>query len=144
MERQERRVAGHPCCSLAPGTRALRRASFDGRSWSKPGCPAHAPVPLGWRGKSKRKMRRERPGALLARRTRTIRLCSSDARSRGQPWPPPPMGFRIGGVEEKKGKKGGLAIPCARATRGLRRPSLDARTTGNRQASQSHQGKWEM
>ena len=31
--------------------------------------------------------RRERPGALLARRTRTMKLCSSDARSRGQPWP---------------------------------------------------------
>ena len=36
---------------------------------------------------------------------------------------------------EKKEKKGGLAIPCAHATRGLRRPSLDARTTGKRQAS---------
>lgn len=32
---------------------------------------------------------RERPGALLARRTRTIKQCSSDARSRGQPWPLP-------------------------------------------------------
>jgi len=32
---------------------------------------------------------RERPGALLARRTRTIRMCSSDARSRGQPCPLP-------------------------------------------------------
>ena len=36
-----------------------------------------------------RGMRRERPGALLARRTRTMKLCSSDARSRGQPWPLP-------------------------------------------------------
>ena len=78
---------------------------------------------------------REWPGALLARRTRTIRMCSSDARSRGQPWPPPPIGFRSGGVEKKKGKKGGLAIPCARATRGLRRPSLDARTLGSDQAT---------
>ena len=34
-------------------------------------------------------MRREWPGALLARRTRTMKLCSSDARSRGQPWPLP-------------------------------------------------------
>src|SRR6266545_2501956 len=32
-------------------------------------------------------MREERPGALLARRTRTMKLCSSDARSKGQPWP---------------------------------------------------------
>jgi hypothetical protein len=27
------------------------------------------------------------PGALLARRTRTVKLCSFDARSKGQPWP---------------------------------------------------------
>ena len=33
--------------------------------------------------------RGERPGALLARRTRTIRMCSFDARSKGQPWPLP-------------------------------------------------------
>jgi hypothetical protein len=32
---------------------------------------------------------RERPGALLARRTRTVKLCSFDARSKGQPWPLP-------------------------------------------------------
>ena len=31
----------------------------------------------------------ERPGALLARRTRTMKLCSFDARSKGQPWPLP-------------------------------------------------------
>ena len=36
-----------------------------------------------------RRMRRERPGALLARRTRTIRMCSFDARSKGQSWPLP-------------------------------------------------------
>jgi hypothetical protein len=29
------------------------------------------------------------PGALLARRTRTVKLCSFDARSKGQPWPLP-------------------------------------------------------
>ncbi|MEP6889421.1 MAG: hypothetical protein ABI955_01845, partial [Nitrospirota bacterium] len=29
--------------------------------------------------------RGERPGALLARRTRTMKLCSFDARSKGQP-----------------------------------------------------------
>ena len=27
-------AAGHPRCSSAPGTRALRRALFDNRSWS--------------------------------------------------------------------------------------------------------------
>ena len=31
-------------------------------------------------------MGREQPGALLARRTRTVKLCSFDARSKGQPW----------------------------------------------------------
>ena len=31
----------------------------------------------------------ERPGALLARRTRTVKLCSFDARSTGQPGPLP-------------------------------------------------------
>jgi outer membrane lipoprotein carrier protein len=34
-------------------------------------------------------MGRERPGALLAHRTRTIGMCSFDARSKGQPWPLP-------------------------------------------------------
>ena len=46
-----------------------------------------------------RRMRRERPGALLARRTRTMK---------GRGWSP--------------------MISCARATRGLRRPSLDVRS----------------
>ena len=32
------------------------------------------------------------------------------------------------------GKKGSLGIPCARATRGRRLPSLDARTLENRRA----------
>ena len=36
-----------------------------------------------------RRMGGEWPGALLARRTRTIRMCSFDARSKGQPWPLP-------------------------------------------------------
>ena len=40
--------------------------------------PERAPSE-GWGG--------ERPGALLARRTRTMKLCSFDARSKGQPWP---------------------------------------------------------
>ena len=35
------------------------------------------------------KNKRERPGALLARRTRTFRKCSFDARSKGQPRPLP-------------------------------------------------------
>ena len=36
-----------------------------------------------------RRIGRERPGALLARRTRTVKLCSFDARSKGQPRPVP-------------------------------------------------------
>src|SRR6185503_15166352 len=40
----------------------------------------------------------------------------------------------VGGGEGRE-RKGGLAIPCARATRGLRRPSLDARTTGKCQTA---------
>jgi len=35
------------------------------------------------------RMEREQPGALLARRTRTVKLCSFDARSKGQPRPLP-------------------------------------------------------
>ncbi len=41
--------------------------------------------------------RGERPGALLARRTRTVKLCSFDARSQGQPWPLP--GIEVGELE---------------------------------------------
>jgi len=32
-EREEEGATGHSRCSSAPGTRAIRRASFDGRSW---------------------------------------------------------------------------------------------------------------
>ena len=44
-----------------------------------------APLPR----RSERKDEKEWPGALLARRTRTMKLCSSDARSKGQPRPLP-------------------------------------------------------
>jgi hypothetical protein len=37
---------------------------------------------------------RERPGALLARRTRTVKLCWFDARNKGQPWPLPLEKYR--------------------------------------------------
>src|ERR1041384_2371203 len=40
------------------------------------------------------KERGERPGALLARRTRTFRKCSFDARSKGQPGHSPKAGYR--------------------------------------------------
>ncbi len=59
----------------------------------------------------------ERPGALLARRTRTIGMCSFDARSKGQPWP---LLYVVNGV--KRGL--GLSSSCARATRGRGLPSL--------------------
>jgi len=38
-----------------------------------------------------RKKKKERPGALLARRTRGLGRPSFNARSRGQPWPLPPI-----------------------------------------------------
>jgi len=37
-----------------------------------------------------RRMKREQPGALFARRTRTVRRCSFDAHSKAQPRPLPP------------------------------------------------------
>ncbi len=44
-------------------------------------------------------MGREWPGALLARRTRTVEQCSFDARSNGQPWPLSSREVkRIGGI----------------------------------------------
>ena len=61
------------------------------------------------------------PGALLARGTRAIGMCSFDARSKGQPRLLPLVD---GGADEESR----LLISCARATRGLRRPSLDARS----------------
>ena len=85
-------------------------------------------------------------GALFARRTHTIKLCSPGrrarpgalggwegekvARSRGQPGHS--LQYRGRGIE---GRERGLAIPCAHATRGRGLPSLDARTLGNRQAA---------
>ena len=48
------------------------------------------------------KGRTERPGALLARRTRTIKRCSFDARSKGQPWPLP-RARRCDGAEKETG-----------------------------------------
>jgi len=42
---------------------------------------------------------------------------------------------------ERREKKYGLMIPFARATRGLRRPSLNARTMGKRQAALSNTGR---
>jgi hypothetical protein len=47
---------------------------------------------------------------------------SLDARSKGQ------SGYSPMGVDGVKGETRGLLVSCARATRGLRRPSLDART----------------
>jgi hypothetical protein len=41
------------------------------------------------RGRASLEEEREWPGTLLARRTRTIRMCSFDARSKGQPRPLP-------------------------------------------------------
>ena len=102
-------------------------------------------VPPGLGEKGKRKMRREwadSPHCSLRPHDKTVvPQCAQLSTT----CPPHPIGFRRGGVEEKKGKKGGLAIPCARATRGLRRPSLDARMLGKRQTAPSSQFLgWEM
>jgi hypothetical protein len=51
----------------------------------------------------------------------------------GNPLATPPL--NTGRSIEGRERKEGLAIPCARATRGRRLPSLDARTLGNRQAT---------
>jgi len=46
-------------------------------------------IPDGKRIKKLHGYEGKRPGAFLARGTRTIRMCSFDARSRRQPWPLP-------------------------------------------------------
>ena len=48
-------------------------------------CSRNARPQKGWGGSGQ--------GALLARRTRTVKLCSFDARSKGQPWPLPKLRF---------------------------------------------------
>jgi hypothetical protein len=71
-------------CSLDARSEEQRRAPFHGgygkkiAQWAAFGARATRGL---------RKMREERPGALFARRTRTMKLCSSDARSKGQPRP---------------------------------------------------------
>ena len=62
--------------------------------------------------------KRGQPGHPPARGTRTMRMCSSDARTRGSTRPPPEKERR------KLGKRGwSLMIFCARATRALGGPS---------------------
>ena len=51
-----------------------------GKDGTGMGC-GDGPARKGWGGSDQ--------GALLARRTRTVKLCSFDARSKGQPWPLP-------------------------------------------------------
>ena len=70
----------HPLASAPPAAPPPRRSEAGGRRPGRP--PARGTRALG-------RMGRERPGALLARRTRTIRMCSFDARSKGQPGPLP-------------------------------------------------------
>ena len=75
---------------------------------------------------------RERPGALLARRTRGLGRPSFDARSRGQPWPLPPIqGRRRGRRKERREAYRFLVL----AQRAIAPPSLHARTLGTRQAT---------
>ena len=76
----------------------MRQCSLDARSEEQRGPPfqgGYGKKMAQWAAfgaratRGLRRMRRERQGALLARRTRTMKRCSSDARSRGQPWPLP-------------------------------------------------------
>jgi hypothetical protein len=84
----------------ARATRGLRRPSLDARS--------RRPIrPILEETTSELGKKREWPGALLARGTRTIGMCSFDARSRGQPRPHP-----------------------SREMRNVGRPSIDARSVG--------------
>ena len=71
-----------PCSRNARPQKGLVRRAAVGATWVP--CRDETVRKKGEREK-------ERPGALLARRTRTMKRCSSDARSRGQPWPLPPI-----------------------------------------------------
>ena len=60
----------------------------------------------------------ERPGALLARRTRTVKRCSFDARCKGQPLPLPSREVkRIGGPSP--GLMARLGVPVGGRVRKL-------------------------
>ena len=69
---------------------------------------------------------RARLGALGVGRVRKLRAVEGNLGHSLQYW--------RGRVEGRE-RKGGLAIPCARATRGRGLPSLDAPTLGTRQAT---------
>ena len=92
----ERRTAPPPADGrpLQLGNGGLNKALMP---LKQPVCP-----PINVEGGEK--VEKEQPGALLARRTRTIRMCSSDARSRGQPWQLPPVLGRRTGEEDNGGR----------------------------------------
>ena len=71
--------------SCARATRGLRRPSLDARS----GRPNSPPSCEGEKGDNNKTGMGSGQVALLARGTRTIGMCSSDARSQGQPRPLP-------------------------------------------------------
>ena len=74
-----------------PGGRVRKLLAVEDQSGP---IPEEVTSKLGGKGK-------ERPGALLARRTRMMKLCSSDARSKGHPLHPSlvnALSFKIEGV----------------------------------------------
>jgi len=81
---------GQPGRSPARATRGRRRPSLDARTRGSTRLP--------WKRKraslegSFRRMKREWPGAFLARGTRTLGRCSFDVRSKRQPWTLPHRG----------------------------------------------------
>ncbi len=121
----------------ARATRGLGRPSLDARSGrSISPHPWKRTSGLGGGGEGL-------PGRPPARGTRTIRMCSFDARIRGSTRPPfeacneqarkdgrgtARPSFLLAEATRSEGWEGGLLISCARATRGLRRPSLDKRS----------------
>src|SRR5437016_7956786 len=81
MERSGRTPTLLPCSRNAhPPKGLVRRPQLE-----QHGCSAV----MNLKSYKKRGKRKESSqGALFARRTRTMKLCSFDAHSRGQPWPP--------------------------------------------------------
>ena len=74
---------------------------------------------IGAGGKGSQGRARERPGALFARRTRTIGMCSFDARSKRQPWPLPLR--EVGRIRRPSiGLMARLGVPVGRRVRKLR------------------------
>jgi hypothetical protein len=94
------------------------------RKRRKGACDAGRLIPSADAGGDPQRKGRGQPGRPPARGTRTIRMCSFDARIRGSTRPPPKE------IDKRdwENREGSLLISRARATRTLRRCSLDVRS----------------